>query len=318
MPPSPRHVVISGASTGIGFACAIDLAAAGMVVHAGVRREEDARRLSDAAAARSVGDRVRPVLLDVTSERSITQARDAITAQLPGGGLYALINNAGVVVAGPLEALTSDELRQQMEINLIGAAALTRVMLPALRAEAKGRASRARIVMMSSIAGRSSLPFAWPYAASKHALEALADGLRVELRPQGVDTILIEPGAIATPIWRKSIAAGEAKAGQWPAELRGLYERRYRAFAELASRAGERGITVEHVCRAVHLALGSRRPQARYVVGRDAWARIWLGRVLPTRWIDWAVDLALTSRERREARELAAPKSNRTRGESAR
>lgn len=293
----PRHVLITGASTGIGFACALDLAACGFSVHAGVRRDRDGARLLEAAAARGLADRVAWLPLDVTDEAAVNRAAVAVGAACDGR-LAALVNNAGVVLAAPLEAMDMADLRSQMEVNFIGAASVTRACLPLLRAfaAASPRPRAARVVMMSSIAGKASLPFAWPYSASKHAMEALADGLRVELGPQGIDTVLVEPGAIKTPIWDKSVRAGEQRVDTWAPGLQQLYGARLQAFAELAKQAGERGISAEHVCRAVRLALLSRTPRVRYLVGNDARSRMWLGRLLPARWIDWALTRAVRGR----------------------
>src|SRR5215210_5850427 len=191
-------VVVTGASSGIGEATARHLAQLGFEVRAGVRKPEDGERLR--------GDRITPLMLDVTDAGSIEVARD----QLGGRPLAGLVNNAGVAVSSPLEHVPIDELRRQLEINLVGQIAVTQALLPGLRA------ARGRIVNVSSIGGRMALPLAGPYNASKFALEGASDALRQELRGK-VGVILIEPGGVKTPIWSKGgAAADDLMAGMGP------------------------------------------------------------------------------------------------------
>src|ERR687894_214914 len=179
-------VLVTGASTGIGEATVLHLRELGFDVIGAVRKDEDAERLE--------GQGLRTVRLDVTDAAQIAAARDS----LGDAPLAGLVNNAGIAVASPLEFIPVDRLRQQLEVNLIGQIAVTQAFLPALR-RAGGR-----IVMMSSIGGRVALPLVGPYNASKFGLEGASDSLRRELRPHGVDVILIEPGGVKTPIWKKS------------------------------------------------------------------------------------------------------------------
>jgi NAD(P)-dependent dehydrogenase (short-subunit alcohol dehydrogenase family) len=175
-----RTAVVTGASSGIGQACAVRLARAGWRVLAGVRREGDAP------------DGTEELLLDVTDPEQIRGAAERVDE------LHGLVNNAGIALGSPLELVPVDQLRHQLEVNLVGQVAVTQALLPALR-RAKGR-----IVFMGSIAGRSALPFLAPYAASKHALEAVADSLRLELKPFGIPVSIVEPGSIRTAIWSRS------------------------------------------------------------------------------------------------------------------
>ena len=179
-----KRVLVTGASSGIGLASALRLAGAGWRVYGGVRTA------ADADALRQHG--IEPVELDVTDAAQIDAATAAVGPELDG-----LVDNAGIAVAAPLELVPLDELRRQLEVNVVGQIAVLQAVLPALRR------ARGRVVLMGSIGGRSALPFLGPYAASKHALEALADSLRVELRPFGLAVSIVEPGSIATPIWRK-------------------------------------------------------------------------------------------------------------------
>lgn len=252
MAAAEQTALVTGASSGIGEASALRLARAGWRVFAGVRRQEDADRLA--------AERIEPVLLDVTDTSSVVAAR----ARLGDTPLAGLVNNAGIAVAAPLEFLPLDELRRQLEVNLVGQVAVTQAFLPHLRR------ARGRIVNVGSIAGRSALPFLDAYAASKHALEAVTDALRIELRPFGIEVAIVEPGTIATPIWRKSAEAFQRIAAELPDVMIDLYGVRLAAFRDAAAAAGRRGEPPDEVAKVIERALTARRPKTRYVVGRDA------------------------------------------------
>jgi NAD(P)-dependent dehydrogenase (short-subunit alcohol dehydrogenase family) len=241
-----KTALVTGASTGIGRACAVALVDAGWRVLAGVRRPGDAP------------ERTEEVLLDVTSAEQIRAAAGLVEA------LDGLVNNAGIARAAPLEFIPPDELRHQLEVNVVGHVAVTQAFLPALR-RAGGR-----IVFMGSIAGRSALPFLSPYAASKHALEAVADSLRVEVRPFGIRVSIIEPGSIRTPIWTRSTEHADKVIAAADASIDDLYGRRIASFRKLALQRGAGGAPPEKVARVVLEALTAERPRTRYLVGRDA------------------------------------------------
>jgi NAD(P)-dependent dehydrogenase (short-subunit alcohol dehydrogenase family) len=261
-------VLLSGASSGIGRACAERLGRAGWRVLAGARAEADL-----AALAALPG--VEPLRLDVTDEAEVEAA--AATA---GERLDALVNNAGVAVTGPIEALPVSAWRHQLEINLLGQVAVTRAVLPAvLRA-------RGRIVNMSSIGGRSALPLLGPYAASKFALEAMTDALRRELRGQGVEVVAIEPGGIATPIWRKGIDESERLLAGLTDDQRRRYGTLIAAVRRESEQAQVEGLDPADVAAVVETALTARRPRTRYVIGRRARVQAALTRVLPDRAMD--------------------------------
>jgi NAD(P)-dependent dehydrogenase (short-subunit alcohol dehydrogenase family) len=265
---SPERIaVVTGTSSGIGEAVALRLEQAGWRVLAGVRRQEDAERLE--------GRGLQPVLLDVTDSDSIAAA----AVELGGRPLAGLVNNAGVAVSMPLELLPLDELRRQLEINLVGQVAVTQAFLPALRR------GRGRLVFVGSIAGRSALPFLGAYAASKHALEAVTDSLRIELRPFGIEVAVVEPGTIGTPIWTKGAATFQRIAASLPDGALGVYADRLAAFRDAAAAAGRRGEPAAKVAQAIEHALTAERPRTRYVVGRDAKRRARVER-LPDRWRD--------------------------------
>jgi NAD(P)-dependent dehydrogenase (short-subunit alcohol dehydrogenase family) len=193
--------------------------------------------------------------------------------------LHGLVNNAGIAVAGPVELVPLERWRTQLEINVIGLVSVTQAFLPALRR------GRGRIVNIGSIAGRSALPCSGPYCASKYAVEAITDSLRMELAPFGIAVAVIEPGAVATPIWDKSARIAEEMSGQVDPSLYQLYSGLVDKIRKLAAQAGRGAIPVEEVVRAVEHALTSARPHTRYPVGRDAKLRLLLKR-LPDRVMD--------------------------------
>jgi NAD(P)-dependent dehydrogenase (short-subunit alcohol dehydrogenase family) len=271
---SRGDVLVTGASTGIGRACAEHLDGLGYTVWAGVRKPSDADELRAAGS-----DRLRPVMLDVTEEESIAATASAVAERAPGG-LAGLVNNAGVSVGGPLELVSSEEWRYQLEVNLVGAVAVTRAMLPALR-EARGR-----IINITSIGGRLATPFLGPYSASKFGLEAVTDALRQELRPFGVEVVAIEPRAVATPIWEKGRGSADEILARMPADRLELYRRAIDGLLKGISEAERASIPPRKVAEVVAQALTAGRPRIRYVVGRDARMRLAVSRMLPTRTMD--------------------------------
>jgi NAD(P)-dependent dehydrogenase (short-subunit alcohol dehydrogenase family) len=271
-----RTAVVTGASSGIGQACAVRLGRRGWRVFAGVRRDEDAERIAGLA------ERIEPVRLDVTEPASIAAAAE----RLDGEALAGLVNNAGIAIAMPLEFLPLDELRRQLDVNLVGQLAVTQALLPHLRR------ARGRIVNVGSIAGRSALPFLGAYAASKHALEAVTDVLRVELRPFGIEVAIVEPATIATPIWSKGAELLQRILADLPESVTELYGGRMAAFGKAAAAASRRAEAPELVAGAVERALTAGRPRTRYLVGRDARRRALVER-LPDRLRDRVYERAL-------------------------
>jgi len=266
-------VLITGASTGIGRATALYLAGRGWTVFAGVRDPLAGERLAaDAPAGRVVA-----LQLDVTDAAELEQARVRIE-QDAGGRLDALINNAGIAIGGPLELVAGEDLRRQFDVNVLAQVAVTRAMLPALRS------ARGRIVFVSSIGGRVAMAFTAPYAASKHAIEAIGDALRVELRSSGVQVALIEPGSVATPIWDKGRAQGDSVSV--PPELAAQYGHVPAAMDKALERTAQRGVPAEQVAATIAAALSARRMKARYVIGSDARAMLLARRLLPDHLFD--------------------------------
>jgi NAD(P)-dependent dehydrogenase (short-subunit alcohol dehydrogenase family) len=267
--------LVTGASTGIGQATALRLARAGWTVLAGVRDDAAGTRLVAEAAEHGGGGSVEPIALDVTDARQIADAAARVAARDGSGPgrLDALVNNAGIGVGGPLELIAVDDVRRQLDVNVVGQVAVTQALLPALRA------ARGRIVFVSSVGGRVAMAFTAPYAASKHAIEAIGDALHVELRTSHVRVALVEPGSVATPIWDKGRA--EAERFDVPDELREQYGHIPHAIDRTLRSTGERGVPPEQVAETIERALTARRMRARYVVGRDARVMIAVRRLLP-------------------------------------
>lgn len=275
---SARTALVTGASSGIGRATALLLAREGYAVLAGVRKAEDGRSLADDARGE-----LEPLMLDVTDPAAIEAAAAAVTEHSRGGGLDALVNNAGAAHTGPLEFVPLDDFRRQLEVNLVGQLAVTRAMLPALR-QAKGR-----IVNVTSIGGLVSTPFYGPYCASKYALESVSDCLRAELRPWGIRTIIVEPGSVATEIWSSGNRLANEMRAELPPEAERLYGEALDAVTRISAETGARGIPPEEAARVIHKALAARWPRARYLVGRDAYGMKYASRLMPDRLWDAAV-----------------------------
>jgi NAD(P)-dependent dehydrogenase (short-subunit alcohol dehydrogenase family) len=299
-PPPGRVALVTGTSKGIGEACVRRLATAGWHVYAGVRGEADAERWRGEGAHNIV-----PLLLDVTDAAAIEAAARFIGEQRGDGGLDAVINNAGAAFAGPLEILPIAALRHQLEVNVIGQIAVTQAVLPLIRA------ARGRIIFMSSTSGRSALPLMGAYAASKFALEAAADALRVELRPWRIPVTLIEPGVIETPIWQTSLRRAQQYLAEPRADAGDLYGRILAGLERRVAR-GIRGLPADAVARVVERALNARRPRARYVMGRGARARLFAENVLPTRWRDALVAYGLKRTLGSGARDFAEEDAERS------
>ena len=279
-----RSVLISGASTGIGRASAIRLANAGWRVFAGVRKPED----GEAVRAESP-ERISPVILDVTDATTIEAAALTIREAVGDGGLHGLVNNAGVTFQGPLEFLPVDDLRRQLDVNVVGQIAVTQAVMPELRA------ATGRIVNMGSVGGRVAHPFLGPYNASKFAIEALTDSLRKELRDWGIHVIVVEPGSMATEIWDKGDRGAEELLEKIGDRGRELYGEKLEKLREFAVKTGERGGSPDKVAKVVERALTAARPRTRYLVGPDAKAQVVLDTVLPDRAFD-AVEAKLLER----------------------
>ncbi|KWX08017.1 short-chain dehydrogenase, partial [Carbonactinospora thermoautotrophica] len=260
-----RSVVVTGATSGIGLATALELAATGYDVIGTARSEEKAAKLRQIADRHCVG--IRTVLLDVADAESTVRGFTQI-AEMTDGGPWAVVNNAGLAQPGAIEDVDDDQAYYQLEVNLIAPARIARLVLPTMRQRRDGR-----IINISSISGRVSTPFIGWYCASKHGLEALTDALRMEVSQFGVKVVLIEPGSFGTGIWARGVSR--------------LPDRRHSAYAhcyQLAEALLRRSRSLPDpapVARAVLRALASPNPRARYLVGTDAVAGTLLNAVAP-------------------------------------
>ena len=262
-------VLVTGASTGIGLAITRRLAAAGTPVLAGVRKPEDAERVGQIP-------NVEAVILDVTNAEDIERVR----ASLEGRPLAGLVNNAGISAGGPLEELSSQDWREHFDVNLFGHVDVTRALLDSVRR------GGGRIVFIGSIAGRVGQPFLGPYSASKGAIRQLAASLRRELRMFGIWVALVEPGAMATEIWRKGGERAEDITGKLSPRGHELYGGKLDALQQVVVKENDHAEPPDNVALAVEHALSARRPRPTYLVGRDARVANALQTVLPARAMD--------------------------------
>jgi NAD(P)-dependent dehydrogenase (short-subunit alcohol dehydrogenase family) len=257
-----KSALVTGASSGIGFATALTLDRDGWSVFAGVRSDRDEARLREVLSPYS-----QPVRLDVTRPEEIAAAA-ALASERGGGRLGALVNNAGIVFTGPFEALTAEGLREQFAVNVFGLADVTRACLPLLRADG------GRILNVGSIAGRTTWPFNSLYAGSKYAVRAINDSLRAELRPFGVRVILVEPGAIATPLWDKAIPPRFLRLDALDPATRTRYGAVMRTIERSRATIKRRSTRPDVVARVIWRALNADEPRSHYVVGVDAFAQL--------------------------------------------
>ncbi len=271
---SPRNelVVVSGASTGIGLATAQLLAAEGFQVLAGVRNDRDAEAVT--------ADRIEAVRLDITESDQVAAVAERVRSDSAGRPLRAVVNNAGIAVAAPVELIPLDEWRRQFEANLFGHVAVIQALLPALVAV------RGRVINISSIGGLVAGPTYGAYAASKFGLEAMSDALRREVGHLGVEVVVVQPGGIATPIWTKGRALAEQLTGQISPEQRDRYGPILAAASRRARQTAAAGIAPDRVAEVIATAITTRRPRTRYLVGRDAQITARVAALLPDRWLD--------------------------------
>jgi NAD(P)-dependent dehydrogenase (short-subunit alcohol dehydrogenase family) len=269
-----KSIVITGASTGIGHAAASRLAGKGWRVFAGVRRAEDGERLSA-----ELGEAITPLIMDVTDAASLNAAAEAVRAALGDAALTGLVNNAGIAVAGPLLHLSPDDLTRQLDVNVTGQVRACQAFAPLLGAGEERAGPKGRIVMMSSVSGFTAPPLLGPYAASKHALEAVTQSLRRELMLYGVDVVAINPGPIATPIWTKQEVADAERF------LATDYGPAIQRITKFMKSQGDQGLPPERVAEAVERALTDATPKLNTVITGDKLTS-WLLRRLPGRTAD--------------------------------
>lgn len=283
-----QAVVVTGASTGIGRAIALALDANGFRVFAGVRKQADGTALS-----RETAHRLTPIFLDVTDGSSIAGAVEEVASQT-NAGLYGLVNNAGVGLGGPLELVPISETRKLMEVNVIGLLATTQAFAPLLRK------ARGRVVNIGSLAGIIAMPGASSYAASKFAVQAITDSLRIELQPLGILVTIVDPGAVESALWEKGKAQKKAILDEAPQELLELYA----PLIELGKKLGEDPrdiLPASYVAKDVVHALTARKPKVRYLVGPGPKKAAKLAR-MPVWLRDWLLNRFMSSGIQSKAR----------------
>jgi len=272
----PRAVVVTGASSGIGRACAMKLTRSGFRVFAGVGKEEDAQALEEAAPA----NLLKPLFIDVTGEHLVAAAASAVEEAVGGEGIAGLVDNAGIGEAWPLEYVPLQKFRRQFEVNVFGHLAVTQAFLHLIRA------ATGRIVNVGSVGGRITMPFGGTLSAPRRALVAVNDALRMELHAWGIHVALIEGGSISTRAVDKLEATAEAALEGLPAEGRVLYADAYRTAVARAVARTRAGSPPEVVAEVVLRALTEPTPKTRYPVGADARVLLALSEVLPDRLLD--------------------------------
>jgi NAD(P)-dependent dehydrogenase (short-subunit alcohol dehydrogenase family) len=269
-----QSVVVTGASTGIGWATAKLLLDRGFRVFGSVRKQADAERLRG-----EFGASFTPLIFDVTDEAAVLAGAREVRAALNGETLAGLVNNAGIVVAGPVLELAADEFRRQMDVNVVGPVIATQAFGPLLGSDHLLRGAKGRIVMISSVAGKNGNPLTAAYAASKHALEGLSESLRRELMLFGIDVIMVAPGPVKTPIWSKAEEV-DISAYQNSPYFPAL--QKVRAYM---LHLGSIGLAPEKIAETIHEALTSPRPKVRYQVAPDPMRHL-VTTYLPKRMVD--------------------------------
>jgi NAD(P)-dependent dehydrogenase (short-subunit alcohol dehydrogenase family) len=277
-----KTILVTGASSGIGWATSLELVEKGWRVFAAVRKEADAQKLRDASS-----NKVTPVIMDIVDYESVKRGAREIENALGGAGLDALFNNAGISVQGPLEIIPIELFEQQIRVNVFGHVFVTQTFLPLLR-KAQGR-----IVFTSSESGRITLPLMAPYSASKFALEAVASALRIELRPWKVRVSSVELQTIKTPMWEKIDTSTEKLMASIPQQARDLYRDELKTLSVFPKWQAEMGISMKKAVRVIIRALSARSPKARYIVGYEARLLIYSHAITPTWMMDWIANKSL-------------------------
>lgn len=280
-----RSVVVTGASTGIGWAIAKLLIGRGYRVFGGVRKQVDADRLRD-----ELGAGFAPQLFDVTDEAAVLAAARTVREALGGETLAGLVNNAGIAVAGPVLELSADDFRRQMDVNVIGPVLATQAFGPLLGADQSLKGSKGRIVMISSVAGKNGNPLLAPYSTSKHAIEGLSESLRRELMLFGIDVVIVAPGAVKTPIWSKAEQVDLSIYKNSP------YLPALNKVMAVMMELGAKGLPAERIAEIVLEALTAASPKVRYQITPDPMRHL-IAAVLPKRTLDRIIAKRLGLRE---------------------
>jgi NAD(P)-dependent dehydrogenase (short-subunit alcohol dehydrogenase family) len=271
-----KFILVTGASTGIGYSAVEHLIRSGYGVFGSVRKQEDASRLKT-----DFGDNFIPLIFDVTDEQAVLDSVETVKSKMgPGDQLISIVNNSGIALGGPIQFLPTDVYRKQFEVNLFGVVNVTRSYLKLLGAE-RGASHRGRVVMISSVSGKRSYPFVSPYTASKHALEAFSDSLRREMMLYGVKVVIIEPGPIKTPIWDKtpSVEDNPFLGTDYESSLRKFY-------GQMVTKGKHEGLPVDRVGKLIEKVITIKNPKTRYVITGRKWLDFILPGILPDRMLD--------------------------------
>jgi hypothetical protein len=274
--PLKQSVVITGVSTGIGYATAKLLLERGFQVFGSVRSQADADR-----TGQEFGPDYCALIMDVTDESAVHRSAGTVRERLGQHRLCALINNAGVEMAGPLAYLPLDRFRLQLEVNLIGVLSVIQAFLPLLGTDPQRTGNPGKIVNISSMLGRLAVPFVGAYCASKFGLEALSDSLRREIMLFGIDVIVVEPGAIVTPILEKAEGKLLYDFPNTP------YQRSLTKFVETAMKSSREGFPASKVAELIARILSTKRPKTRYTIIPNHFVEYTIPRLLPARMLDF-------------------------------
>ena len=274
MSQARKSVVVTGVSTGIGWAVAKVLTQRGFHVFGSVRKAADGEKLVAA-----FGDAVTPLVFDVTDQAAVREAAAQVEAVLGGATLAGLVNNAGIAVAGPLLHLPVDEFRKQLDVNLTGVVIATQAFAPLVGARGTGPKDPGRIVNIGSVGGRNANPFMAPYCTTKFGLEGMSESLRRELLPFGVDVVVVAPGAVATPIWDKADETDTA------AYANTIYAPALDRLRTYMLSIGKSGLPAERIGEVVHTALTAAKPKVRYTVTPQP-MQLLMANLLPKRTLD--------------------------------
>jgi NAD(P)-dependent dehydrogenase (short-subunit alcohol dehydrogenase family) len=270
-----KSILITGASTGIGYACAEVFSQKGYRVLGSVRKEEDGAMLKE-----KLGDGVVPLQFDVTDRQAILESVSKVEEVTGGNGLSGLINNAGIAISGPVTLLDVDQYRRQLEVNLFGVIEVTKAFLPLLGAAKQRLHPPGRIINMSSVSGVLAFPFMSPYVSSKFALEGFSHTLRRELMIYGIDVIIVGPGPIKTPIWGKDhgIPEGVVDSDYGPA---------FKRFSDRTRRIAEEAMEATVMAQKVVAIFEKKKPKVRYTIQNDKFKNYTVPRYLiPARTLD--------------------------------
>lgn len=270
-----KSVVVTGASTGIGWGTCDVLVKRGFKVFGSVRNQADGDRLQA-----EFGDAFTPLLMDVTDQAAVKRAAEQVRQSLGRSTLAGLVNNAGISVTGPLLHLTMEAYRHQLEVNLIAPLLVTQAFAELLGTDRTREGGAGRIINISSVGGKMAAPFLGAYAASKHGLEGMSEALRRELMLYGIDVILVAPGFVASAIWNKAEAEDTEKFRHTD------YAESLGRFTKYMIDEGRKGLNPEVIGEVVLLALTARKPRVRYAVVPGKFKNWTMPRLLPKRLLD--------------------------------